>query len=56
MRKGCRASKNEKKCEYYDYGLGRCRLGKVKATCSLIEQPKSGKKAADAKFTRQFYS
>jgi hypothetical protein len=37
MRRGCRASKNEKVCPNYSYGLGRCKLGLVKATCSKID-------------------
>jgi len=57
MRKGCRASKNEKACPLYSYSLGRCTLGRVKATCSKIQQPKAGTKAArDAAFVRAFYA
>jgi len=56
MRRGCRASKTETKCQYYDYGLGRCRLGRVKATCVLVEQPKAGTKAAErAQAIRRMY-
>ena len=56
LRKGCRASKNEKKCSSYDYSLGRCIYGKVKYTCSLIQQPKVGTKAyAQAQTVRAFY-
>jgi len=43
MRKGCRASKNEKKCEYYDYGLGRCKRGLVRGTCSKLKPGKNAK-------------
>jgi hypothetical protein len=57
MRKGCRTSKTEKACPNYSYGLSRCVLGKVKATCSLVQQPKAGTKAAkNAEQVRQFYS
>lgn len=57
MRKGCRASKTEKACPMYSYSLGRCKLGKVKATCSLVQQPKAGTKAAaEADFVRAFYA
>ncbi len=57
MRKGCRTSKTEKACSNYSYGLGRCLDGKVKATCSLVQQPKpnsvAGKRAA---MVRDFYA
>ena len=56
LRKGCRTSKFEKKCMYYDYSKGRCRLGKVKYTCELIKQPKEGTKAfKEAESCRAFY-
>jgi hypothetical protein len=56
MRKGCRASKMEKKCVHYSYMLLRCELGYVPATCSMIEQPKPGtKKAKVAEVVRHFY-
>jgi hypothetical protein len=56
MRKGCRTSKYEKKCSMYSYPLGRCKLGRVKYTCPLIEQPKKGtKKAREAQQCRDFY-
>jgi len=56
MRKGCRASKNEKKCPHYSYSLFRCTLGRVPATCSMIDQPKPGtKKAKAAESVRTFY-
>lgn len=44
MRKTCRATKGTKKCGHYCYSRGRCLLGKVPATCELIEQPKPGTK------------
>jgi hypothetical protein len=57
MRKGCRTSKTEKKCEHYSYPLQRCLLGKVKATCSKIQQPKPGTKAGrEAQVCRDFYA
>ena len=57
MRKGCRTSKTEKACPNYSYSLGRCLLGKVKATCSLVRQPKAGTKASfEADFVRAFYA
>ena len=57
MRKGFRTSKAEKACSLYSYSLGRCTLGKVKATCSKIQQPKAGTKAAaEAAFVRAFYA
>ena len=56
MRKGCRASKYEKACPRYSYDKGRCSLGLVPATCSEIQQPKPGTKAAlKAEQVRQFY-
>ena len=56
LRKGCRTSKFEKKCMYYDYSLSRCTLGKVKYTCELIKQPKEGTKAfKEAESCRAFY-
>jgi len=56
MRKGCRASKTEKKCSQYSYSLGRCVLGRVKYTCPLCQQPKAGtKQAKDAENCRNFY-
>ena len=56
LRKGCRTSKFEKKCMYYDYSLGRCTVGKVKYTCELIKQPKEGTKAfKEAQECRAFY-
>ena len=56
MRKGCRASKTEKKCPHYSYMLLRCELGYVPATCSMIEPPKPGtKKAKAAEAVRHFY-
>lgn len=56
MRKGCRTSKNEKKCVNYSYSHGRCLLGRVKYTCHLVEQPKKGtKKAREAEQCRNFY-
>jgi hypothetical protein len=56
MRKGCRASKNEKKCPNYSYELFRCKSGLVPATCSMIAQPKPGtKKAKAAECVRSFY-
>lgn len=56
MRKGCRTSKTEKACLMYSYQLGRCKLGRVKYTCSLCEQPKAGTKAAvNAAFAQAFY-
>lgn len=57
LRKGCRATKNEKKCNQYSYSLGRCVLGWVKATCSMCEQPKAGTKAArDAACVRAYFT
>lgn len=57
LRKGCRASKTEKVCPNYSYSLGRCTLGKVKAMCLLVQQPKQGTKAArQAEFVREFYT
>jgi len=57
MRRGCRTTKNEQKCENYSYSLQRCILGKVKSTCSLVEQPKPGTKAAkQAEQVREFYA
>jgi len=57
MRKGCRTSKNEKACPDYSYGLLRCKLGRVKATCFRCEQPKAGTKAAkQAEDVRQLYN
>ena len=56
MRKGCRTSKTEKSCPSYSYQLGRCKLGKVKATCPLVQQPKAGTQAArNAAQVRAFY-
>ena len=56
LRKGCRTSKFEKKCMYYDYSKGRCTMGKVKYTCELIKQPKEGTKAfKEAQECRAFY-
>jgi len=56
MRKGCRSSKYEKKCQHYSYALYRCTLGKVPAICNLIEQPKPGSKAdKKAQAVREFY-
>lgn len=56
LRKGCRTSKFEKKCMYYDYPAGRCTLGKVKYTCELIKQPKEGTKSfKEAESCRAFY-
>ena len=56
MRRGCRTSKYEKACSMYSYQLGRCKLGRVKYTCSLCEQPKAGtKKAIDAAMCQAFY-
>jgi len=56
LRKGCRTSKFEKKCVYYDYPKGRCTLGKVKYTCELIKQPKEGTKSfKEAESCRAFY-
>lgn len=56
MRKGCRTSKTEKACPNYSYELQRCVLGKVKAICSLVQQPKAGTKAArQAEDCREFY-
>ena len=56
LRKSCRATKGKKKCPRYDYGLFRCVLGRVPATCDLIEQPKPGtKKAKQAQQMRDFY-
>lgn len=57
MRKGCRTSKTEKACPNYNYSLGRCMLGKVKATCPLVQQPKSNTKAGrQAQQVRDFYT
>lgn len=57
MRKGCRTSKTEKACSNYNYSLGRCVLGKVKATCSLVQQPKPNTKAGrQAQACRDFYA
>ena len=57
LRKGCRTSKTEKACPQYSYQLGRCKLGRVKYTCSLCEQPKQGtKKWREAQQCRAFYS
>jgi len=56
MRKGCRTSKTEKACPNYSYSLGRCVLGKVKATCSIVWQPTKGKAARDAQAVRDFYA
>jgi len=57
MRKGCRTSKTEKVCPKYSNQLGRCLLGKVKATCELIEQPKLNTKAGrNAQQVRDFYA
>ena len=56
LRKGCRTSKFEKKCMYYDYSKGRCTMGKVKYTCELIKQPKEGTKSfKEAESCRAFY-
>lgn len=56
MRKGCRASKTEKACSNYSYSLGRCLLGRVKATCGLVEQPAPNTKAGrNAALVRAFY-
>ena len=56
MRKGCRSTKNEKKCTHYDYALLRCKLGRVPATCNLIQQPKPGTKADNrVQAVRDFY-
>jgi len=56
MRKGCRASKSEKKCVNYSYSLLRCVLGRVPATCSNVIQPQVGKAASDAQEVRDFYA
>ena len=57
MRKGCRTSKTEKACPNYNYSLHRCVLGKVKATCSLIQQPKPNTKAdRNTQAVRDFYT
>ena len=57
MRKGCRTSKTEKACSQYSYQLGRCVSGKVKATCSLVQQPKPNTKAGrNAQLCRDFYA
>lgn len=57
MRKGCRTSKTEKACPQYSYQLGRCLLGKVKATCLLVQQPKPNTKAGkNAQAVRDFYA
>lgn len=57
MRKGCRTSKYEKACPHYNYGLGRCTYGMVKATCAKIEKPKVGTKAArQVAQVREFYA
>lgn len=45
LRSGCRATKTIPACEHYSYQLGRCKLGRVKYTCSLCKQPKPGTKA-----------
>lgn len=57
MRTGCKKSKNNpNQCNYYSSSKGRCSLGKVPYTCSLIEQPKKGtKKAKQAEQVRSFY-
>lgn len=57
LRKGCRTSKTEKACPQYSYQLQRCKLGKVKYTCSLCEQPKAGtRKGNEAQKCRDFYN
>lgn len=57
MRTGCKKSKNNpNQCQYYSSSKGRCSLGKVPFTCSLIQQPKPGsKKAKQAEQVRHFY-
>jgi len=57
MRKGCRTSKTEKACPNYSYSLGRCKLGKVKATCSLVQQSNPNTKVGkNAQAVRDFYA
>ena len=57
LRKGCRASKNEKACPNYSYSLGRCIAGRVKFTCDCIKQPKPNTKAGrQAAMVREFYA
>jgi len=57
MRKGCQTSKTEKACPNYSYLLGRCKLGKVKTTCSLVQQPNPNTTAGkNAQTVRDFYA
>lgn len=57
LRKGCRASKYEAACPNYCYSRQRCLLGKVKYTCTKVQQPKVGTKAdREARSVREFYA